>query len=69
MLTVEGRCSIYASRPLGCRTFYCERASEGAPVKHKDVTALVRRVKDLAMRHAPEGDLGRPLTRALLDKH
>lgn len=23
-----GRCTIYASRPLGCRTFFCERARD-----------------------------------------
>ena len=24
-----GRCTVYASRPLGCRTFFCERARDG----------------------------------------
>src|SRR4051794_41619305 len=26
LLTEAGRCAIYADRPLGCRTFYCDRA-------------------------------------------
>lgn len=65
MLTAEGRCAVYASRPFGCRTFYCDRAVSGGTVKHKDITAMVRRLKDLAARHEAGGDLGRPLTKAL----
>ena len=65
MLTAEGRCAVYASRPLGCRTFYCDRAEPGQRVRHREITALVRRIQDLAARHQPEGDRGRPLTRAL----
>lgn len=67
MLTDAGRCAIYASRPLGCRTYYCDRASAAAPVRHQDVTRLVRKVQAIAARHEPGGDLGRPLTRALSD--
>ena len=69
LLTAEGRCAIYAHRPLGCRTFYCDRASkgDGAAVRHKEVTALVRRVQAIAARHEPGGDQGRPLTRALTE--
>ena len=26
LLSPEGRCRIYASRPFGCRTFFCEHA-------------------------------------------
>jgi hypothetical protein len=65
MLTGAGRCAIYAARPLGCRTFYCDRAEPGAPVRHRDVVSLVRRVQEIAARHEPGGDVGRPLTRAL----
>ncbi|WP_437738043.1 YkgJ family cysteine cluster protein [Sorangium sp. So ce1335] len=67
MLTDAGRCAIYTARPLGCRTFFCDRASAGSPVRHNDVTRLVRKVQDVAARHEPGGDLGRPLTRALAD--
>lgn len=67
MLTDAGRCAIYASRPLGCRTYFCDRASAAAPVRHHEVTRLVRKVQDIAARHEPGGDLGRPLTRALAD--
>ncbi|MGK3993795.1 YkgJ family cysteine cluster protein [Sorangium sp. So ce1024] len=67
MLTDAGRCAIYAARPLGCRTFFCDRASAGSPVRHNDVTRLVRKIQEVAARHEPGGDLGRPLTRALAD--
>ncbi len=65
MLTAAGRCSVYSDRPFGCRTFYCDRASQGTKVRHRDVTELVRRLKELASRHQPRGDEGRPLTHAL----
>lgn len=64
-LTDGGRCAIYASRPLGCRTFFCDRAVADAPVKHDRVRELVRRVQEIAARHRADGDRGRPLTRAL----
>jgi Fe-S-cluster containining protein len=64
-LTDGGRCAIYAARPLGCRTFFCDRAVVDGGVKHERVRELVRRVQGVAARHRPEGDRGRPLTRAL----
>jgi uncharacterized protein len=65
MLTDGGKCAIYASRPLGCRTFYCDRASPGTRVRHREINALVRRVQEIAERHQADGDRGRPLVRAL----
>ena len=65
MLTDAGRCAIYDARPLGCRTFFCDRASPGSKVRQRDVNALVRRVQDIAAKHEMDGDKGRPLTRAL----
>lgn len=65
MLTPEGRCAVYAWRPLGCRTFYCDRAEPGERVRHREITALVRSIQDLASRHQPGGDQGRALTRVL----
>ena len=67
MLTDAGRCAIYASRPLGCRTFFCDRASSAGRVRHREISALVREVQAIAARHEPAGDQGRPLTRALAD--
>jgi uncharacterized protein len=55
LLTADGRCSVYAARPLGCRTYYGEKAS-GPPV---DVRALRTLVHDLE--RASDGEKGRPL--------
>jgi Fe-S-cluster containining protein len=65
MLTDRGRCAIYEARPLGCRTFYCDRATPGGKVKQRELNALVRQIQEIAARHEPGGDRGRPLTRAL----
>jgi uncharacterized protein len=64
-LDAAGRCAVYAARPLGCRTFFCDRADPGAKVKQRDVNALVRRIQEIAARHEPDGDRGRPLSRAV----
>lgn len=65
LLARDGRCSIYAARPFGCRTFFCERAESLAPVRHADMLSRVRDLKAVAERHRPGGSAGRPLTRAL----
>ena len=73
LLNEEGRCSVYASRPLGCRTFFCERASSparerstrGRVLPQRELNALVQRIRGIAGRHTPGGDLGRALTNVL----
>jgi Fe-S-cluster containining protein len=65
LLDAAGRCAAYEARPLGCRTFFCDRADPAGKVKQREVNALVRRIQDLAAKHEPGGDQGRPLTRAL----
>jgi Fe-S-cluster containining protein len=65
LLDASGRCAVYEARPLGCRTFYCDRAEPAGKVKQREVNALVRRIQDIAAQHEPGGDKGRPLTRAL----
>lgn len=59
------RCSVYADRPLGCRTFYCGRATRGVGPERDDLRDEVRAVRELAERHRLGGELARPLTRAL----
>lgn len=54
----EGRCSIYAARPLGCRTFYCHRGS-GPHVDRRAREDLFRRLE--VMSSDPHAR-GRPLT-------
>jgi hypothetical protein len=64
LLSEEGRCTIYASRPFGCRTFFCT----GHEPPRKDrvaIQAIGRRISDLAARIFPTMPLPRPLTRAL----
>jgi hypothetical protein len=65
LLDASGRCAVYEARPLGCRTFYCDRATPGARVERREVNALVRRIQDIAQRHVPDGDRGRLLGGAL----
>ena len=68
LLDHQGRCSIYDARPLGCRTFWCERADVSHdPVGREQLGSFVRRIQELAVRHKRDGERGRPLTRALDD--
>jgi Putative zinc- or iron-chelating domain len=71
LLSPEGRCRIYASRPFGCRTFFC-----GQKLPREPVADIGRRIADLSARFAgnasKSGGQGeqvdpgpRPLTRAL----
>jgi uncharacterized protein len=41
----DGRCTIYAHRPFGCRTHFCEAAGGVYPRKH--VADLIRRMESL----------------------
>lgn len=40
-----GKCMIYAERPFGCRTHFCEAA--GGPYARKEVLDLIRRLEDV----------------------
>jgi Fe-S-cluster containining protein len=64
LLSREGRCTIYASRPFGCRTFFC-RGHEPSRSSRSAIQAIGRRISDLAARVFPTDPLPRPLTRAL----
>jgi hypothetical protein len=69
LLSLDGRCRIYASRPFGCRTYFCESAvapSGRARQKQRDaVAAIGRQIADLSAAFAPRNPGPRPLTRAL----
>jgi len=54
-----------SARPLGCRTFFCDRAEPGGKVRQREVNALVRRIQEIAERHEAGGERGRPLVKAL----
>lgn len=66
LLDRDGRCSVYASRPLGCRTFFCDRASGPGRIARTTLVELSRRVQAIAARHEPDGDRARPLSRVEL---
>jgi Fe-S-cluster containining protein len=66
LLSAEGRCRIYASRPFGCRTYFCHRITpEGSKLPRTEILRLSRAVSDLSERFAPRDPGPRPLTRAL----
>ena len=58
-----GRCLIYADRPFGCRTHFCDAA--GGPYARKEVVDLIRRLEDLDVRL--QGDGPRKLYPAVAD--
>jgi Fe-S-cluster containining protein len=62
MLSDQGRCIVYAARPFGCRTFFCDRA-EGKEPSRREVAELSRRIADLSARFHPADPGPRPLTR------
>ena len=59
----NGKCLIYADRPFGCRTHFCEAA--GGPYARKEVIDLIRRLEDLDVRL--KGDGPRKIISAVAD--
>ena len=60
LLDAEGRrCTVYADRPFGCRTYFCERAAGG---RHplEAVTGLSARLETLALEVDPDASAGGP---------
>jgi len=64
-LSDENRCRIYASRPFGCRTYFCHRIVGPGKLPRAEIQALSRRVTALAERAFPRDPLPRPLMRSL----
>lgn len=64
LLSAEGRCTIYASRPFGCRTYFCP-GHEPPKRAREEIQRIGRRLSDLAARFFPRDPLTRPFTRAL----
>ncbi len=69
LLSSDGRCRVYASRPFGCRTFFCDHAEApfGARARfpRDRVNEIGRRIADLSARFAPRDPGPRPLVRAI----
>jgi Fe-S-cluster containining protein len=69
LLGDDRRCTIYASRPLGCRTFFCDRARGPAGEPAMSPRAELRRISaailDLSARFSGENPGPRPLSNAI----
>ncbi len=65
LLSEEGRCTIYASRPFGCRTFFCERGEGLSKHTRPPLQELGRAIAELSSRAFPRDPRPRPLVRAL----
>ena len=63
LLSDDGKCLVYASRPFGCRTFFCDRASGPAAPKG-EIARLGRAVADTSERFDPRDPGPRPLSKA-----
>jgi len=61
LLAADGRCLIYAGRPMGCRTHFCSAA--GGPYARREVSDLIHRLEDLDSQLG--GDGARPLPAAV----
>jgi uncharacterized protein len=55
------RCTVYLDRPLGCRTFFCERLRGPARQPVEAVDALLRRLEAVSQRVRPSLTGPRPL--------
>ncbi|MBN1207898.1 MAG: YkgJ family cysteine cluster protein [Myxococcaceae bacterium] len=55
------RCTAYADRPFGCRTFFCERIRGPARQPVDTVDALLRRLEAVSQRVMPSLTGPRPL--------
>jgi uncharacterized protein len=56
-----GRCRVYRARPLGCRTFFCERASGPGPLPKTALRALPRQLEALTENERGLDQAPRPL--------
>lgn len=68
LLSDEGKCLVYAARPFGCRTFFCERASGPAGESSRaapknEIARLSRAIADLSAKFEPANPGPRPLSK------
>lgn len=66
LLGDDGRCRIYASRPFGCRTYFCEKIEGPKKWPRDKVNEIGRRIAALSAKTFPNQDAGpRALSKAL----
>lgn len=63
LLREDGRCSIYESRPFGCRTHFC--AAAGGVWPRREIRDLIQRLEEIDEKTG--GDGPRPLQAAVAD--
>ncbi len=56
------RCTVYASRPLGCRTYFCHRATGPGREPAEAMDRLERRLEAIARSVHPDEEGPRPLS-------
>lgn len=61
LLGADGRCSVYSARPLGCRTFFCDRVQGPGRVPRDAVRDALREVQRISEQFSPTSPTGRPL--------
>jgi Fe-S-cluster containining protein len=66
LLSDDGRCRIHASRPFGCRTFFCDRVRGPGKLPRAELQRLGARIADLSARVFPRDPGPRPLTKAIV---
>lgn len=64
-----GRCVVYAARPLGCRTFFCERAQSPGPMPRAALRGLPRRLEELTVTERGRDTGARPIRSWLTSAH
>ena len=65
LLGSDKRCTIYASRPIGCRTHFCKQA--GGPLPRRILQTLIHRLEAISesLADTDPRPLGVAITRAL----
>lgn len=53
LLDPQGRCTIYHSRPFGCRTHFC--AAAGGDYSRREVIDLIHRLEDIDVQTGGDG--------------
>ena len=57
-LDETGHCRVYAARPLGCRTYFCDRAQGPQPLPKKALRRLPGELLALTVRSDKNGNVG-----------
>lgn len=48
LILADGGCSVYADRPFGCRTFFCDNATLPQGNRRPEVDVLAKRLRALS---------------------